>query len=124
MNYNKIKQKEQSEYSTFGRNEFRNAHTGEMQKSVTVDWTPKGSSQVGYLREPIVMENKEIEEEVFEPASYIRIETEKELPATDDKYFTSSGYISFKNEKWYLGDLGHAAPLWWLKQINTNESSM
>ena len=34
------KKKEQSEYSTFGRNEFRNAHTGEMQKSITIDWTP------------------------------------------------------------------------------------
>lgn len=34
------KEVEQSEYSTFGRNEFRNHHTGEMQKSVTIDWSP------------------------------------------------------------------------------------
>lgn len=37
------KERKVSEYSTFGgRNEFRNAHTGEVQKSVTIDWSPKG----------------------------------------------------------------------------------
>ena len=41
LKYNK--KIEQSDYSTFGRNEFRNHHTGEMQKSVNIDWSPKDS---------------------------------------------------------------------------------
>lgn len=41
LKYNK--EKEQSEFSTFGRNEFVNHHTGELQKSVYIDWSPKGS---------------------------------------------------------------------------------
>ena len=108
------KEKEQSEYSTFGRNEFRNAHTGEMQKSVTIDWSPKGSSQVYYTTNE-ELPSKVYEEPKFEEATYIRIEGSKENPKTEGTYFTSHGEAKYEGKKWYLSGLKMATPLWWLK---------